>query len=129
VIVDRCAACVGQPVPCDECVRRALAASAASAPVGRPPRSIDPAILWAHARETRRLQAQARIERIVTFAQIGVGLMILAPFGMLVVHWGDWTTLQTLAQVRDVPWTFVGVATGLIALGAFGLSALISQDA
>ena len=54
--------------------------------------------------------------------------MILAPFGMLVAHWGDWTTLQTLAQIREVPWTFVGVATGLVALGAFGLSALISQD-
>ena len=67
--------------------------------------------------------------RVVTFAQIGVGLMILAPFGLLLTHGADWTSLPTLAQIREFPWTFVGVGTGLVALGAIGLSALISQDA
>jgi hypothetical protein len=101
-------------------------ASASTAEVGRPPRSIDPAILWAHAREARRLQAQARMERVITFAQIGIGLLLLAPFGLLVADWPS--TLHNLPQLREIPWTLIGVATGIIALGAIGMAALISQD-
>ena len=100
-------------------------AVAGRAPTG-PPRFVDPAVVWAHARERRRLDAEARITRILTAAQIAAGLVVLVPLGFFIGLPAAWPGLDF---IRQIPWPLAGVAAGVTVLAGTGVAVLASQDA
>lgn len=99
---------------------------ARDAETGRPLLSseIDPARLWARARQTRRLKAEAQISRIITVTQIGSGMIVLAVLMFIARHTISWPAVS--ADLRSADPT--AAATTLLLLAALGLSRLVSKN-
>lgn len=121
---------------CPTCadVRLISEAFATAAPDATPLTRIDPALLFARARQERRLQAEAQISRVATVTHVAVLLGVLGVALYFVptpsfdwVTEASWPTLE-FAMPSD-PSAWVYGAGGFLMASLFVLSRWTSQDA
>jgi hypothetical protein len=103
-------------------VTAALASVSTEAPV----RPVDPHVIWARARQRRRLRAEVLASRIVTSAQVVAGIILLAGLFFVAARVDVWIPSTSSLQV-NVSTGFIGLlllALGGIAAGLAGGVAL-----
>ena len=96
----------------------ALHASAAPAP------RLNPSALWEQAGRMRRLRAEAQMARIMTGAQVAIGMIILAVLVFFGTQSATWTSFPFAAANS----MHLAAGVGLLLLAAAGVSRLITQD-
>lgn len=113
---------------CPACRQVALVTGAlASVTTEAPVKPVDPHVIWARARQHRRLRAEVLASRIVTGAQVVAGVILLAGLGFVAARVNVWFPSADSSLQAHVSTGFVGLlllALGGIAAGLAGGVAL-----
>lgn len=109
---------------CDMCHEVRLVTSLLNAAPAQPPRDVEPRALFACARQVRRINVESKVSFILTAAQAGVFVALMA----VLLSFVKWSAVAELWSMRADTSTWIYAAAGLAIAAAFGMSRWLTQE-